>query len=211
VEYFAAMLSQCRRDMVATRVGADALMTLAHEQGFVLRFEEGRILRGWALAMQGDADEGLAQIRHGLAAHQDIGPKLSQPYRLSSLAEAYGQAGEPEAGLTVLAEAVRLVAEAEERWWEAEVYRLQGALLLQRPIPDVSQAAACFQQALTVAYGQQARSLELRAALSLSRLWQQQGKREAARNLLAPIYDWFTEGLDTGDLQDAKELLEELS
>jgi predicted ATPase len=211
VEYFAAMLSQCRRDMVATRVCADALMTLAHEQEFVLRFEEGRILRGWALAMQGDADEGLAQIRHGLAAHQDIGPKLSQPYRLSSLAEAYGQAGQPEAGLTVLAEALTLVGATEERWWEAEVYRLKGALLLQLPVPDVPQAAACFQQALTVAYGQQARSLELRAALSLSRLWQQQGKREAAHDLLAPIYDWFTEGLDTADLQDAKELLEELS
>jgi predicted ATPase len=98
-----------------------------------------------------------------------------------------------------------------ERWWEAEVSRLQGDLRLQLPAPEVHQAEACFQQALTVACGQQARSLELRAALSLSRLWQQQGKQEAAHDLLASIYSWFTEGLDTGDLQDAKELLEELS
>jgi predicted ATPase len=127
------------------------------------------------------------------------------------LAEACRQAGQPEAGLQVLAEALTLVAETEERWWEAELHRLKGALLLQLPVPDVPQAESCFQQALTVACGQQARSLELRAALSLSRLWQQQGRQEAAHDLLAPIYSWFTEGLDTGDLQDAKELLEELS
>ena len=98
------------------------------------------------------------------------------------LAEAYGQAGQPEAGLTVLAEALTLVAATEERWWEAELYRLQGELLLQLPRPDMSQAEACFQQALDVARRQQAKALELRAALSLSRLWQQQGQRAAAHD-----------------------------
>ena len=93
------------------------------------------------------------------------------------------------------------------RWWEAELSRLQGELLLQLPSPDVPQAEACFQQALDVARRQQAKSLELRAALSLSRLWQQQGQRQAARELLAPIYGWFTEGFDTPDLQEAKALL----
>jgi predicted ATPase len=116
--------------------------------------------------------------------------------------------GAPEAGLTALAEAMTLVEATEERWWEAEVYRLQGALLLQLPLSDEGQAEACFQQALDVARRQQAKSLELRAALSLSCLWQGQGKRAAARQLLAEIYDWFTEGLDTADLQDAETLLE---
>jgi predicted ATPase len=127
------------------------------------------------------------------------------------LAEAYGQAGQPEAGLAVLTDACTLVAATEERWWEAELSRLQGALLLHLSRPDVPQAEACFQQALEVARRQQARALELRAALSLSRLRQQQNQRQAARELLAPIYGWFTEGFDTSDLQDAKALLGELA
>ena len=126
------------------------------------------------------------------------------------LAEAYGQAGQPEAGLTVLAEALTLVAATEERWWEAELYRLQGELLRQLPRPDVGQAEGCFQQALDVARRQQAKALELRAALSLARLWQGQGKRDEPRQLLVEIYRWFTEGFDTADLQEAKALLEEL-
>jgi predicted ATPase len=105
---------------------------------------------------------------------------------------------------------VTRVAATEERWWAAEVYRLQGVLLLQLPIPDVGQAEACFQHALDVARRQEAKSLELRAATSLARLWQQQGKRAEAYELLAPIYGWFTEGFDTADLQEARALLEEL-
>jgi predicted ATPase len=200
-----------RSDVVATHACAEAVMPLAHDQGFVLRLEGGRILRGWALATQGDVDEGLAQIRQGLAAHQEIGPNLGQPYRLSLLAEVYGQAAQPEAGLQALAEALTLVGTTEERWWEAELYRLQGVLRLQLPSPEVLQAEASFQQALAVARGQQAKALELRAALSLSRLWQQRGERDEARELLAPIYGWFTEGFDTPDLLEAKALLEALS
>jgi predicted ATPase len=112
--------------------------------------------------------------------------------------------------LTVLTDALTLVATTEERWWEAEVYRLKGVLLLQRSLPDVGQAEACFQQALDVARRQQAKALELRAALSLARLWQGQGQPTAARQLLAEIYGWFTEGFDTADLQEAKALLAEL-
>ena len=131
---------------------------------------------------------------------------------LALLAEAYGQAGQPEAGLTCLAEAVTRVEATEERWWEAEVYRLQGELLLRlRSPPDVAQATACFHQALDVARRQQAKALELRAALSLSRLWQQQGQRAEAHALLAPIYGWFTEGFDTADLREAQVLLEQLT
>jgi predicted ATPase/DNA-binding winged helix-turn-helix (wHTH) protein len=202
VEYFAAMLAQARRDAAATYARADALMAFAAE-GLVHRVEQGRILLGWALAMQGDAAAGVQQIHQGLA-YQDMAIKLGRPHRLSLLAEAYGQAGQPEAGLQVLAEALALVGETGERWWEAELHRLKGVLLLQRPQPDVSQAEACFQHALDVAHSQQAKALELRAALSLSRLWQQQGQRAAVYALLAPLYGWFTEGFDTADLQEAQ-------
>jgi predicted ATPase len=138
-------------------------------------------------------------------------PGLYRSYFLGLLAEACGQVGQPEVGLRAVAEALTLVATTEVRWWEAELSRLQGVLQLQLPSPDVSQAERCFQQALIVARRQQAKSLELRAALSLSRLWQQQGEREEARALLTPVYGWFTEGFDTADLQEAKALLEELS
>jgi predicted ATPase len=124
------------------------------------------------------------------------------------LAEAYGWAGQPMAGLQILAEAVTLMAATEMWWSEAEMSRLQGELRLQLASPNVPQAEICFQQALAAARRQQAKSLELRAALSLSRLWLQQGQRQAARELLAPIYGWFTEGFDTSDLQEAKALLE---
>src|SRR5262249_8303801 len=130
--------------------------------------------------------------------------KLYRPYFLALLAEASGQAGQPEAGLTALAEAVTRIAATEERWREAEVCRLQWALVLQRSQADAGQAEACFQQALDVARRQQAKALELRAALSLARLWQGQGQPTAARQLLAEIYGWFTEGFDTVDLQEAK-------
>jgi predicted ATPase len=209
-ERIASILSQCHRDIAATRAHADAAMTLAAAQGTALRVEQGRLLRGWALAMWGDAAGGMAQIRQGLAAIQGEGIELMRPYGLSLLAEAYGQALQAEAGLHCLAEALTLAAATEERWWEAELHRLKGALLLQLASADVGQAEACFQQALEVARGQQAKALELRAASSLSQLWQQQDKRETACALLEPICGWFTEGFTTPDLQEATALLEEL-
>ena len=185
-------------------------MALATAHGFEHRVAQGRIMRGWALAMQGDAATGVAHIQQGLEAVQRIGQKLYHPYYLALLAEAYGQTGQPEVGLPYLAEALTLVEATEERWWEAEMHRLKGELLLRLPLPDIPQATACFQQALAVARHQQAKALELHAALSLGRLWQQQGKREEAYGLLAPIYGWFTEGFDTPDMQEAKALLVEL-
>jgi predicted ATPase len=210
MELYAALLSQLRRDVAATQAHASAAMALATAEGAGLRVEQGRLLWGWALAMQGDVTAGVTHIRQGWEVHQGMGPQLLRSYYLSLLAEAYGQAGQPEAGLTVLADALTLVAATEDRWWEAELYRLQGALLLQLPLPDVGQAEACFQQALDVARRQQARALELRAALSLTRLWQGQGQRAVACQLLAESYRWFTEGFDTADLQEAKAVLEEL-
>ena len=159
------------------------------------------------------AAAGVAHMQQGMAASHDLGgPPLLRFYWLSMLAEAYGQVGQPEVGLTVLAEALTLVATTEARWWEAQLYCLQGSLLLAQvgTRQQCPEAEACFHQALDVARGQQARSLELRAALCLSRLWQQQGKCTAAYELLAPVYGWFTEGFDTADLQEARALLEAL-
>src|SRR5262245_25462639 len=159
--------------------------------------------------MQGEAAAGVALLRQGLTS-PEVGPTLLRPHWLALLAEAYGRAGQPQAGLQVLAEAVTLMATTEMWWSEAEVARLQGELRLQLASPEVSQAEACFRQALEVARRQQAKAFELRAALSLARLWQQQGRRHAARQLLATIYGWFTEGFNLDDLQEAKALLGEL-
>jgi len=126
------------------------------------------------------------------------------------LAEVSAHLGHTEEGLQALAEAHTLVEQHEERWWEAEVARLWGVLLLRQPETPQAEAETWLQRALDVARGQEAKSLELRAAMSLSRLWQQQGKQAEARALLAPIYGWFTEGFDTADLQEARALLEKL-
>ena len=127
------------------------------------------------------------------------------------LADVSDHLGHTADGLQALAEAHTLVEQQEERWWEAEVSRLRGVLLLRQPGTPQAEAEACFQRALDVARRQEAKSLELRAAMSLARLWQQQGKRAEAHELLAPVYSWFTEGFDTADLQEAKALLEELA
>jgi predicted ATPase len=138
------------------------------------------------------------------------GTALWEPYFLALLAEAYGQEGQIEAGLAALSEALAAVQATGERWGEAELYRLRGELLLLPPCRDAHQAETCFQQALAVARQQQAKSWELRAAVSLARLWQKQGKQDEVRALLMPVYGWFTEGLETADLQEARVLLEAL-
>jgi predicted ATPase len=127
------------------------------------------------------------------------------------LVEAYRCADQLEEGLTVLAEALTLVHKTEERWYEAELYRLKGELLLQQSFENHSEAETCFQKAIAIAQNQSAKSWELRAATSLAKWWQSQGKRDDARELLGEIYGWFTEGFDTADLKDAKMLLDELS
>jgi predicted ATPase len=170
----------------------------------------GSILHGWALAQQGQAQAGIEQIHQGLTAYRATGAEINQPYFLALLAEAHGILEEPEAGLTVLTEALRLVDTTGVRWYEPELYRLKGELLLQLSSDNQVEAETCFHHALDIARHQQAKSFELRTATSLARLWQQQGKRQDAYDLLAPIYVWFTEGFDTADLQDAKALLEAL-
>jgi predicted ATPase/class 3 adenylate cyclase len=208
---YAALIRQFRREVHATHERAEATRTLYTEQGFPFFLALGTILRGWALAEQGAGEEGVGQICQGWAAWRATGTEACQSYFLVLLAEARGTMGQAEAGLRVLTETRTLVDKTGERFWETELDRLEGQLLLQRAVPDTRHAETCFHQALNMARRQQAKSLELRAAMSLARLWQQQGKRVAARELLAPVYGWFTEGFDTADLQEAKALLEELS
>jgi class 3 adenylate cyclase/predicted ATPase len=207
----AAFIYQWRRDVPAVHEQADAAVTLSTAQGFTLWATWGTSVRGWARAMQGQGEEGIAEVRQGIAACQATGTALFAAYFYTLLADVAAHLGHTADGLQALAEAHTLVEQHEERWWEAEIYRLRGVLLLRQPETPQAEAEACFQQALAVARHQQAKSLELRAAMSLGRLWQQQGKRQAAYDLLAPIYHWFTEGFDTADLQDAKALLEALA
>ena len=209
--FVAAILHQTRRERHLARDRAEAAIALAREQGLPHWVAYGTIVRGWALTMQGQYEEGMAQIQQGLVAQQAVGAAIARPLFLALLTEAHAAAGQAEAGLGVLAEALALVDHTGEHHWEAEIYRLKGELLLQQTMPDKAQAETCLQQALAVARHQQAKSLELRAAMSLARLWQQQGKCAEAHALLAPVYGWFTEGFDTADLQEAKALLEELS
>ena len=206
---WAAFVHLCRREVAAVHELAMAAITLATEQGFMQRVAHATVLHGWALARQGQGDVGRAEIRQGLTASLATGSLLLQPYGLGLLAETYGAGGHPDEGLAVLAEAQTVMAVTGVQWYAAELSRLKGALLLQQAVPDAAQAEACFQQALDVARQQQAKSWELRAATSLARLWQSQGKRQDAYDLLGPVYAWFTEGFDTADLQDAKALLEE--
>ena len=206
----AALTHQCRREMHTAQARAEAAMALSTEQGFPYWLAMGTIVRGWALALQGQAEEGIAQIRQGLTAYRATGAEGARPYFLTLLAEAYAQRGQAEEGLAVVSEALETVEATGERFYEAELHRLQGELSLQLPTPLVA-AEACLQRALALARRQQAKSLELRAAMSLSRLWQRQGQRDAARDLLAPLYGWFTEGFDTADLQEARVLLDVLA
>jgi predicted ATPase len=134
-----------------------------------------------------------------------------RPFYLALFAEAYGRVGNIDAGLASLEEAMSLVEETGAIWWMAELHRLKGELLLKLSPENIADAEACYNHALDVARKQEAKSLELRAAMSLSRLWQQRGKQEEAHQLLTGTYGWFTEGFDTADLQEAKALLEELA
>jgi predicted ATPase len=193
-----------------TQACAEAAISLTTDQGFPHWRAQGFVLRGWALAHQGQAKEGIEQLHQGLRAYCATGAELARPNYLALLAEAYGTMGQPEAGLTVLTEVLALVDKTGVRWYEPELYRLKGELLLQQSSGNSTEAETCFHHAISIAQNQSAKSWELRATTSLARLWQRQGKRQEAHDLLAPVYNWFTEGFDTADLQDAKALLDTL-
>jgi predicted ATPase len=208
---WAAVLHHLRREAPLTQARAEAAITMATDQGFPQQVAMAMPLRGWALAVSGQGEEGIAQIHQGLTACRATGATRDRPEHLALLAEASAQVGRTAEGLVALAQALATLDQSEVRLWEAELYRLRGELLLQQTVAQPGGAEVCFRQALDIARGRQAKSWELRAALSLGRLWQQQGKRDEARELLAPIYGWFTEGFDTADLQEAKALLQELA
>jgi predicted ATPase len=209
--FWAAEVYQLYRNVPAVYEHAEAAVALSTEQGFPLWAAVGTSIRGWALAQQGQGETGMAQVRQGVAAWRATSATMFVPYLCTLLADVSAHLGYLEDGLQALAEAHTLVEQHEERFWEAEIYRLRGVLLLRQPGTPQAEAGAWLQRALDVARRQQAKSLELRAAMSLARLWQQQGKQAEACELLAPIYDWFTEGFDTADLQEAKALLETLT
>jgi len=207
----AAIFYQFRREAQTAQERAEAAITLCTAQGFPYWLAIGSVIQGWALTAQGQTKEGIAQLRQGLAAWRATGAELRQSFFLALLIEAYGDVRQAEEGLSILTEALEVANKTEERWYEAELYRLKGELVLQaRGQSPESDAEACFQQAIAIARQQSAKSLELRAATSLARLWQQQGKKAEAHDLLAPVYHWFTEGFDTKDLQEAKALLDAL-
>jgi predicted ATPase/predicted Ser/Thr protein kinase len=222
--YFSAMHYQFRRDAQRALVQAEAAITFSAEQGLALWSAWSAPIAGWALAAHGDPQEGIARIRRGLDATEAIRAEMFRSYDLCLLAEAYGKAGQPREGLAALEQAQRLVAKNDERLWEAEVFRVRGELLLQaadtnRHPPDdglardqrqqTSSPAECFQRAIEIAREQRARSLELRAALSLSRIRQPQRQRREAQQILADVYRAFTEGFDTADLKDAAAQLDD--
>ena len=210
-QHFVAYLHHRRREVRAVQAQADALLALATTQGFPLWVGMGTCWRGWALALQGQAAAGLAQLSQGMAAVVATGRRLTRPLCLLLLAEAWGMAVWWRRSGAWWVRPWQRWRPASEGDLLAEAYRLQGALLLRQAGPDTAQAETCFQQALAIARRQQAKAWELRAAMSLSRLWQQQGKRSEAQALLAPLYSWFTEGFDTADLQEAQALLAELA
>lgn len=193
-------------DVDRVRERAEALIRLCREADIALWLGGGRILRGWALAQQRRVGPGVAQLRRGLDAWRATGTAHIVPYYLALLAEALAQGGASEAALTALAEAQAVAEKTGERWYEAELHRLTGVVAFQKGALPAAEAS--FQHALEVARRQQARSLELRAAISLARLWVEQGERRQAYHLLMPVYEEFTEGFDTADLATARALLD---
>jgi class 3 adenylate cyclase/predicted ATPase len=208
---FLAQLSQLRREPERATTRAEEALAVSAEHGLPALELWCLLPRGWATAYRGDVRAGIADIRESMDRRRSIGMGAVWPWYFALLAEAQGLAGQVDDGLSSLEEALGWVERNDERLYEAEVHRLKGELLLLREAPDTLQAERCFEQALSVARDQQAKSWELRAAMSLARLWQGNGRREAAHELLAPVYAWFTEGFDTADLIEAKALLDQLS
>jgi predicted ATPase/class 3 adenylate cyclase len=210
-EFFVVVLRQLRREARAAEQTAESVIALSAERGFTQFLAYGSVLRGWAMAEQGRHEEGIAQIQQGLAASRASGAELLRSYHLCLLAEACIVMGSLDDGLSALTKALDAADEHEDRHHESEIYRLKGELLLKQNYSNAAEARSCFQRAIEIAREQSAKSWELRATMSLARLLAKQGHRDEARTMLAEIYNWFTEGLDTADVKDAKSLLDELS
>ena len=204
----AALLQLCR-DWPMLEATATELMALALERGFRNYRVVGRFYQGWTQVRSGRSDDGLELLREVLVELRAGGDEDWFPHSLSLLAAAHHEAGQAQDGLELLGEALERVEKNDERWFAAEVHRLRGELSLS--LFDPGEAEECFLRAARIAQEQNAKMWELRATMSLARLWCDRGRRSEARDLLAPVYGWFTEGFDIADLKDAKALLEELS
>ncbi len=207
---FAHVLHWLRRESAAVQSLSEEALTLATEYGFPVYMASAMAWHGWTLVELGQLEEGFAELRQGLAKWREIGSEMLVTWCLGILAEACAKTERIKDGLDVVAELWAVIDRTGERLWEAEAHRLQGVFCLQSPVSDLPQAEICYHQALDVARHQHTKSWDLRAAMSLARLWQSQGKRQDARDVLAPVYEWFTEGFDTADLKEVKGLLDEL-
>jgi predicted ATPase len=208
---FSAQLFQLRREPGPARARAEEAIAVSVEHGLHAVELWCLLPRGWASVQKGDAPAGIADIREAMDRRRVLGIGAVWPWFLALLADAQGALGQFEDAFRALDEALQWVRQNDERLYVAEVHRIKGELLLRQASAHAVQAERCFEEALALARREQAKSWELRAAMSLARLWQQKGRREDAHELLTPIYGWFTEGFDTADLKDAKALLEQLS
>jgi predicted ATPase len=191
----------------AAHAQLDEFIALADERGKAL----GTAIRGWLFELTGNASDAVRAITSGITALRSTGAALYEPWHLWYLAMAYAELGQLDDAQRCIDDAIDKVERSNERWCEAEVHRIAGEIALNSLAPDPEKAEAHFKRALAVARQQQTKSWELRSAMSMARLWRDQGKSTEARELLAPVYGWFTEGFDTRDLKEAKELLEELA
>jgi predicted ATPase len=190
---------------------SDELIALAEEKGYAYWRVTGLRRRASVLALTGKASDAVSIFTSTLPASRSTGTTIALPWNLSHLAKACGELGRFDEAWSYIGEAMTAVETTKETWYEAEVYRIAGEIALMSPERDAVKAEACFERALAVARAQQAKSWELRAAMSMARLWRDQGKLDEARDLLAPVYGWFTEGFETLDLKQAKALLDELA
>jgi predicted ATPase len=207
---------EIRREWPALQEHAEAAIAVCREQGFGSILAQATIHRGYALAQQGQTEEGIALMRGGLDAQLATGASLFRPTFLAFLAEACGTAGHFEEGLAAVAEGIAIAEKTDERHDEAKLHRLKGDLILRCSGVEAesgvqTEAEKCFRKSIEIARQQEARSLELKAVMSLSQLWAKQGEKAEARQALAEIYGWFNEGVDTKDLMEAKTLIDQLS
>ncbi|SDH76780.1 Predicted ATPase [Bradyrhizobium sp. Rc2d] len=207
---YGCILSQLRQNHDEARDRANALIALAAEQDSPHFLGAGIIIRGWTLAEAGDFDTGIAQIREGLTMWQATGAGFLVPYFRSLLAQVHGRSGAVNEGLDLITEAIDRVEKTGERWFEAELHRIKGELMLRLPRPDPTAAEAQFGHAAATAHQQGAKLWELRAATCLARLWIEQRRRDEAHDLLSPLYGQFAEGFETPDLRAARAVLQEI-
>jgi predicted ATPase len=209
--FFASVTHIYCGNCTAANAQTDELIALADEKGALFWKALGIMLQGCVLALTGESSNAVQMVAPRIAAYRSTGSTLWIPLHLSHLARAYADLDQFDHAWRCISEAMTAMETTKERWYEADDHRITGEIALMSSAPDEAKAEAYFERALAIARAQKARSWELRAAISMARLWRDQGKRQLAHDLLAPVYDWFTEGFDTLDLKEAKALLEQLA